>query len=59
VRGAVIRMDGPHRVSGGWWARTVERDYFYAETSAGDIAWVYHDGRAGGGSCTAAGLTDG
>ena len=43
VRGAVIRMDGPHRVSGGWWARTVERDYFYAETSAGDIAWVYHD----------------
>ncbi|MBK9754897.1 MAG: DNA polymerase Y family protein [Nannocystis sp.] len=43
VRGAVIRMDGPHRVSGGWWARTVERDYYYAETSAGDIAWVYHD----------------
>lgn len=43
VRGAVVRMDGPHRVSGGWWVRTVERDYFYAETSAGDIAWVYHD----------------
>ena len=43
VRGAVIHMDGPHRVSGGWWARTVERDYYFAETSAGDIAWVYHD----------------
>lgn len=43
VRGAVIHMDGPYRVSGGWWARTVERDYYFAETSAGDIAWVYHD----------------
>jgi protein ImuB len=37
-------MTGPYRVSGGWWARTVERDYYFAETSAGDIAWVYHDG---------------
>lgn len=44
VRGAVIRMTGPYRVSGGWWARTVERDYFFAETDAGDIAWVFHDG---------------
>lgn len=44
VRGAVVRMTGPYRVSGGWWARTVERDYYFAETSAGDIAWVYHDG---------------
>ncbi len=43
VRGAVIHMAGPYRVSGGWWARTVERDYYYAETSAGDIAWIYHD----------------
>ena len=43
VRGSVIHMAGPYRVSGGWWARTVERDYYYAETSAGDIAWVYHD----------------
>ena len=43
VRGAVVQMAGPYRVSGGWWSRTVERDYYYAETSAGDIAWVYHD----------------
>ncbi len=43
VRGAVVHLEGPYRVSGGWWARTVERDYYYAETSAGDIAWVYHD----------------
>ncbi len=43
VRGAVVHMAGPYRVSGGWWSRTVERDYYYAETSAGDIAWVYHD----------------
>jgi protein ImuB len=43
VRGTVVRMNGPFRISGGWWARTVERDYYFAETSLGDIAWVYHD----------------
>jgi protein ImuB len=43
VRGAVVRMAGPYRVSGGWWAREVERDYYFAETSHGDIAWLFYD----------------
>lgn len=43
VRGAVARMNGPYRVSGGWWAREVERDYYFAETTCGDIAWLFYD----------------
>ncbi|MEZ4326231.1 MAG: hypothetical protein R3B40_13510 [Polyangiales bacterium] len=39
----VQRMYGPYRVSGGWWKRTVERDYYYAETDAGGLLWVYWD----------------
>ena len=42
-RGAVTRLDGPYRVSGGWWARTVERDYYYAETQHGEVLWIYYD----------------
>ena len=42
-RGAVARLDGPYRVSGGWWARTVERDYYYAETQHGEVLWIYYD----------------
>ncbi|MDC0719702.1 Y-family DNA polymerase [Nannocystis bainbridge] len=43
VRGAVVRMAGPYRISGGWWAREVERDYYFAETAHGDIAWLFYD----------------
>lgn len=43
VRGAVVRMAGPYRISGGWWAREVERDYYFAETTHGDIAWLFYD----------------
>jgi hypothetical protein len=39
----VQRMYGPYRVSGGWWKRTVERDYYYAETDTGGLLWVYWD----------------
>jgi hypothetical protein len=39
----VQRMYGPYRVSGGWWKRTVERDYYYAETDVGGLLWVYWD----------------
>jgi len=42
-KGAVARMHGPFRTSGGWWVRTVERDYFYAETQRGELLWVYYD----------------
>jgi protein ImuB len=39
----VRRMHGPFRVSGGWWVRTVERDYYYAETRRGELLWVFYD----------------
>jgi len=34
----------PSRVSGGWWAREVERDYYYAEGDGGELLWVFYDG---------------
>ena len=39
----ILHLFGPYRVSGGWWVRTVERDYFYAETASGELLWVYWD----------------
>lgn len=42
-QGAVVRMHGPFRISGGWWVKTVERDYYYAETQRGDVLWIYYD----------------
>lgn len=42
-RGAIRAMHGPFRVSGGWWVRTVERDYYYAETQHGEILWLFYD----------------
>lgn len=37
------QLHGPYRISGGWWARTVERDYYFAETHDSRILWVYYD----------------
>ena len=37
------RLYGPYRVSGGWWVRAVERDYYYAETDTGDLLWLFWD----------------
>lgn len=42
-RGAIRTMQGPFRVSGGWWVRTVERDYYYVHTQHGEILWIYYD----------------
>jgi protein ImuB len=42
-RGAITRMSGPYRTSGGWWVRTVERDYYYAETQRGELLWIFFD----------------
>lgn len=41
--GQIVRLFGPYRVSGGWWQRTVERDYYYAETERGDLLWLFFD----------------
>lgn len=43
AEGPIRRLDGPHRVSGGWWARAVERDYYYAETAGGALLWIFLD----------------
>ncbi|MAT24684.1 MAG: hypothetical protein CMN29_06920 [Sandaracinus sp.] len=45
------RLQGPHRVSGGWWGapasdgalRETERDYYYAEARSGALYWIYFD----------------
>lgn len=42
-RGTVTSLDGPYRVSGGWWVRTVERDYYFAHTSTGETLWIFYD----------------
>ena len=42
-RGPVRSIQGPYRVSGGWWVRTVERDYYFVETQSGEILWVFYD----------------
>ena len=41
--GDVRRLYGPYRISGGWWRRTVRRDYYYAETERGVLVWLYYD----------------
>jgi protein ImuB len=39
------RACGPYIVSGGWWVREVHREYYFAETEAGEVLWVYYDRR--------------
>jgi protein ImuB len=41
--GPVIGLLGPYVVSGGWWLRSVHRDYHYIETQRGDLLWSYYD----------------
>ena len=41
--GPVIRTQGPHIVSGGWWRRPVHREYYFAETQKGELLWIFYD----------------
>lgn len=41
--GERFRLTGPYRVSGGWWVREVERDYYFARSPADELLWVYFD----------------
>jgi protein ImuB len=48
--GAVVRLDGPYVVAGGWWmvdapAGETRREYHFVETRRGDLLWLYHDRR--------------
>ncbi|MCS7235699.1 MAG: DNA polymerase Y family protein [Armatimonadota bacterium] len=36
---------GPEEVAGGWWVRRVHRSYYFLETDAGELLWVYYDHR--------------
>ena len=41
--GSVDKLSGPYVFSGGWWNKEIQRDYYYAETRRGAIAWIYYD----------------
>jgi protein ImuB len=37
-------LTGPERISGGWWdGERVQRDYYVAQLSSGQLAWVFRD----------------
>lgn len=42
-QGPVIRTQGPFVVSGGWWRRSVHREYHFMETQKGELLWVFYD----------------
>jgi len=41
--GNIDKLTGPYVFSGGWWNREIQREYYYAETRAGDLLWLYYD----------------
>jgi protein ImuB len=41
--GERFTLSGPYRTSGGWWAREVERDYYYARSTRDELLWVFFD----------------
>ena len=40
-------VNGPYILSGGWWNRTLHREYYFVQTKTGDVLWVYFDGKRG------------
>jgi protein ImuB len=43
-----VLRDGPERIESGWWdGRDLRRDYFVAESTRGETAWIYRDHRRG------------
>jgi protein ImuB len=40
-----VRIVGPDVLSGGWWRRTIHRDYYFMETVRGDLLWLFYDRR--------------
>lgn len=41
--GTVRETFGPYIVSGGWWAREVQREYYFVRTSNGRALWMFYD----------------
>jgi nucleotidyltransferase/DNA polymerase involved in DNA repair len=42
--GKSYELRGPYRMSGGWWAEGVQRDYYYACRDGRPLLWVFYDG---------------
>jgi len=34
---------GPYILSGGWWKRTVRREYYFVKMQQGDVFWIFYD----------------
>jgi protein ImuB len=34
---------GPYILSGGWWRRTVQREYYFVKMQQGDVFWIFYD----------------
>ena len=45
---SAVSFSGPYVVSGGWWRRHRHREYFYVETGAGELLWIFRDRTDGG-----------
>ncbi len=41
--GAVLRIQGPYVLTGGWWDAPMHREYHFAELKHGETLWVYFD----------------
>ncbi|HET6347760.1 MAG TPA: DNA polymerase Y family protein, partial [Candidatus Krumholzibacteria bacterium] len=41
--GTVRETVGPFVVSGGWWAREIQREYYFVRTSNDRVLWMYYD----------------
>lgn len=41
--GTVRETVGPFIVSGGWWSREVQREYYFVRTSNNRVLWMYYD----------------
>ncbi len=46
--GTVRETFGPYIVAGGWWAREVQREYYFVRTSNDRALWMFYDRRRGG-----------
>lgn len=43
-----VLREGPERIESGWWdGSDVRRDYFVAESPAGEVVWIFRDHRRG------------
>jgi protein ImuB len=43
-----VLREGPERIESGWWdGADTRRDYYVAESPAGELAWIFRDHRRG------------